>query len=134
MGGPADRPLQPEGKGGPPIVDAWHPPEHALTRVAEVSRDQVRLSLRVVVHLHRAGPPGEDEVARLESTQQGLVRSLGVTQGAVSKILSRLVAAEVIRQERRHVRGLNRRVRAYFLTARGLALAREIEAALGLSR
>jgi hypothetical protein len=94
--------------------------------------DRVRLSLRIVDHLARVGPLAPDDVARPESAQAGIAESLAATQGAVSKILARLVAAGVVRRERRHVRGESRRVRIYFLTQRGEALAAEIDQKLGL--
>ncbi len=72
-------------------------------------------------------------MARPESTQQGIASALSVTQGAVSKILGPLVAAEVVRKERRHVRGQNRRVKTYFLTVRGDRLAEQIKARFGTS-
>jgi DNA-binding MarR family transcriptional regulator len=94
--------------------------------------DRVRLSLRIVIHLAQVGPLASDEVAKAGSAQAGIAESLATTQGAVSKILARLVAAGVIRRERRHVRGQSRRVRVYFLTQRGEALAAEIREKLGL--
>ncbi len=84
---------------------------------------QVRLALRVVIHLHRLGPLLPDDTARPESTQRGMARSLGVTQGAVSKVLARLAAVDVVGHARHHVRGESRRMQAYFLTARGAYLA-----------
>lgn len=93
--------------------------------------DRVRLSLRIVTHLSRAGVLPSDEIARYESTQEGIAQSLSVTQGAISKILGPLVAAEVVRGERRHVRGLDRRVKTYSLTLKGDTLAQEIHARFG---
>ena len=87
--------------------------------------DQVRLALRVILHLERVGSLEEEFVARIESTQLGMTRVLSTTQGAVSKVLRRLSAVGVLRSERRHVRGRRRRVHAYYLTPRGIALARE---------
>lgn len=108
---------------GPPAgrISAWVPPE------------RIRLSLRIMTHLAQVGPLGSDDVARPESTQQGIARALSVTQGAVSKIIGPLVAAEVVRKERLHVRGQNRRVKVYFLTVRGDRLAAQIRARFGTS-
>jgi DNA-binding MarR family transcriptional regulator len=92
----------------------------------------VRLSLRIVLHLSDLGPLPSDGVARPGATQQGMARELCSTQSAVSKILARLTAAEVVRRERRHVRGENRRVLVYSLTVRGDLLANEIQAKLGI--
>lgn len=87
--------------------------------------EQIRLALRVVVHLARTGPLEPGVIAPQGSTQQGIATSLQVTQGAVSKVLRRLVAADVVRHERHHVNGEDRRMQAYSLTARGSTLARQ---------
>jgi len=114
-----------EGESRPLLVDGGG--EGSVDRGSMSTKDdQIRLSIRVVTHLDRVGVPGADGVGRPEATQQGIAQSLSVTQGAVSKVLRRLVAAEVVRVERHHVRGLNRRVRIYFLSRTGEALARKI--------
>ena len=113
-------------------VPAWEPPPSVPSGPPNSKDAAVRLSLRLVVQLSRWGPPADGGVARPESTQQGLAQDLSATQGAVSKVLARLVAAEMVRPERRHVRGVDRRVRAYYLTARGEALAREVRERFGL--
>jgi DNA-binding MarR family transcriptional regulator len=110
----------------PSPFPAWEPPLPVVSGTPGSNEERIRLSLRIVVLLGRIGPPGEDGVAKPEATQQGIAAVLGVTQGAVSKVLRRLVAAEVVRQERHHVRGQDRRVRIYFLTRRGEGLEREI--------
>ena len=111
---------------------AWNPPLSLAGGLPRSREEQVRLSLRVVVHLDRIGPPGNDGGARREATQLGMAEVLSVTQGAVSKVLRRLVAAEVVGEETHHVRGLDRRVRVYFLTRPGGTLAREIRERFGL--
>jgi hypothetical protein len=119
------------GDGSTP-VPVWEPPPSVDARLTGANADSVRLALRVVVQLDRLGPPGPDGSARPEATQDGLASNLGVTQGAVSKVLARLVAAEVVRQERRHVHGVDRRVRVYYLTPQGEGLALEIRQRFGL--
>lgn len=109
-----------------------HPPvwEPALPSSISplVSREQhVRLVVRIVVRLHQLGPPSPDGEALPESTEEGLALALSVTRGAVSKVLTRLVAADAVGRERRHVRGRDRRLRVYFLRPRGEELARQIE-------
>lgn len=94
--------------------------------------ERVRLALRIVVHLHQFGSPSPDGEARPESTQEGVALALSVTQGAVSKVLARLAAADVVGTERRHVRGRVRRVRMYFLRPRGEELAGQIEQRFGV--
>lgn len=118
---------------GGPLLPAWEPPTSVTKGPPGSIEDSVRLSLRIVIQLGRIGPPGDNGDARSESTQQGLAQALSVTQGAVSKVLSRLVAAEVVGHERHHVLGLDRRVQVYFLTRRGEELAREIRERFGLA-
>lgn len=86
--------------------------------------EEVRLALRIVLHLAQTGPLQSGDVALQESTQRGIASQLGVTQGAISKVLKRLVAAGVVRSERHHVRGERRRMRAHSLTVRGAEIAR----------
>jgi hypothetical protein len=112
---------------------AWEPPTVVAAGLPGPNGEQVRLSLRLVVQLSWVGPPADDGVARKESTQEGLSQALSVTQGAVSKILHRLVAAEIVCRERRHVRGVGRQVRVYFLSRQGEALAHEIRSRFGIS-
>jgi len=111
---------------------SWEPPALVTAGVPGTGGEQVRLSLRLVVQLSWVGPPGDDGAARKASTQEGLAEALAVTQGAVSKVLRRLVAAEMVCQERRHVRGVGRRVRVYFLSREGEALARQIRNRFGI--
>jgi len=94
---------------------------------------QVRLSERIVLELARLGRMDPDAPARAERTQTGLVAALGTTQSAVSKVLRRLEAAEIVTSERRHVQGVGHRMKAYALTRRGELLAREIARRRGVS-
>ena len=114
------------GDGATPLP-LWEPAAGPVGRPPKGLSDQVRLALRLVVQLDFLGEPGPDRDARSETTQEGLAESLRVTQGAVSKVLARLLAVEVVLCERRHVRGRPRRVRIYFLSAQGRVLARQIE-------
>jgi hypothetical protein len=88
--------------------------------------EYVFLSKRVVVHLGALGRLGLDELARPERTQQGMIAALACPQSTLSRVLARLVASDVLTRERRHVRGLDRRVYVYALTSRGESLAREL--------
>ena len=63
-----------------------------------------------------------------------MARGLSATQGAVSKVLRRLTAADVVRPQRRHVPGRSRRVKVYLLTFRGDELVREIQRAEHLAQ
>jgi DNA-binding MarR family transcriptional regulator len=91
-----------------------------------VSSDQIRLSERILIVLAREGRLGEDSPVRSVRTQAGLVGALGSSQSAVSKVLRRLVAAELLTEERRHVPGSSQRLKVYTLTRRGELLAREV--------
>lgn len=86
--------------------------------------EQIQLALRVLLLLSRIGRPSPDDIARPESTQQGIADTLHATQGAVSKVLQRLSAADVVRHTSLRVRGRTRRVRVYFVTVRGGDLAK----------
>jgi len=114
----------------PPV---WEPAVPVRSISLDSREERVRLALRIVVHLDQLGPPGPDGTARPESTQEGVALALSVTQGAVSKVLRRLVVADAVGQERRHVPGRDRRVWAYHLLPRGQAIARQIEERFGVS-
>lgn len=92
-----------------------------------------RVTEQVLVHLHRNGRNSAGELP-MAATQQGMVRGLRVTQNSLSKVLTRLVAAGVVRVETRHVPGVARRVKAYSLTARGEAVAKNLLRAGGAPR
>lgn len=79
----------------------------------------VRLALLVLLELPSDADSGAIVVAPASATQEGLARRLGVTQGAVSKVVRRLIAVGVVRQGRGHVAGGGRQVRFYALTERG---------------
>jgi DNA-binding MarR family transcriptional regulator len=88
--------------------------------------DLARLSERIVLQLARLGRIEPDAPVRRERTQQGLAETTTSNQSAVSKVLRRLVAAEIIAEERRHIVGVSQRMKAYSLTHRGELLAREV--------
>lgn len=91
--------------------------------MAGPGHEQVRLALRVVVLLSLSERLEPGDVAPPESTQQGMAARLRVTQGAISKVLRRLSASDVVGHERHHVRGEARRMQVYYLTPRGWELA-----------
>ena len=119
--------MPPEPAGGAPtgngLLAPWAPAGRGHFDTVD---DHVRLSLRLVVHLARVGPPENEWVARPDSTQQAIADRLQVSQGAVSKVLARLAEAGMVEEARRHVPGRNRRVMVYYLTPEGHDLAREI--------
>ncbi|MCI4331505.1 MAG: PKD domain-containing protein [Thermoplasmata archaeon] len=85
--------------------------------------DPLRLSERVLVHLFWFGTDEATGVGRIEATQLGLARAMGVRQHTVSKVLSRLVDGGALETTTRHVSGASRRVKVYSLTPRGRNLA-----------
>ena len=86
-----------------------------------------RLVLRLA-HLPRLGP---DDTPLPEFTQAGLASSLGITQGAVAKIVARLAAAGALEESHRRVKGNFRRLKVYTLTGMGEMLAHELQAKIG---
>jgi DNA-binding MarR family transcriptional regulator len=101
-------------------------PEPAAPERPVVSPTALRLSQRIVVHLSQLGTLGSTEVAPPGFSQAGMSESLNVRQNALTNVLRRLVAAGVLTEEVRHVRGASRRLKVYRLTPRGEALAREL--------
>lgn len=64
-------------------------------------------------------------------TQGALAAELGVTRGAVSKVLRRLDAAGIVASESAHVPGSGRRMRVYRLTSRGERIGRALDQRTG---
>ncbi|MGA8276330.1 MAG: hypothetical protein WB852_08585, partial [Thermoplasmata archaeon] len=84
------------------------------------------LARRVILHLSGLSRLGNDEVARIGFTQQGMATALGARQGSLVRVLQRLEAAGVLTVDRRHVSGVARRLKVYRLTALGESLARDL--------
>ena len=103
--------------GSSPVVSRLNP---------DLDAHLVDLSMRILVHLSYQVTATIDDIPRDGSTQLGMARDLGVTQGAVSKVLERLAAAGMVRYQRGHVVAQWRRQRVYQLTPSGQALARRI--------
>lgn len=81
---------------------------------------------RVILHLALLGRLGSDDVAKLGYTQQGMTAALGIPQGSLAKILSRLEEADIVESGRRHVSGEPRRLKVYRLTGLGESVARDL--------
>ena len=124
VGAPGTREVVPAASGGTLSARSLSVTETTTERATDPTQQEIRLALRVVLHLSHAGPLEAGSVVSPRSTQQGMASDLGVTQGAVSKVLRRLAAAGVVRHARHHVQGRGRRMRAYCLTARGLDIVR----------
>lgn len=88
-----------------------------------------QLSRAVLLHLGGQGRLGPDEVAPVGLTQAGMAQALGVRQNSLTNVLRRFVAAGVLTQDVRHVRGQPRRLRVYRLTSRGEALYQDVRRA-----
>lgn len=97
-------------------------PSPALPRLNEA-----RLARRIVLHLAHLPRLTEDDIPTMAYTQAGLADSIVATQGAVSKIAVRLIAAGILKVEKRHVQRSERRLRVYTLTWKGENLALELE-------
>jgi DNA-binding PadR family transcriptional regulator len=110
-------------------VDRNEPPTRAASTsalpVPRETRPSAGLALRVILHLSRLGRLGPDEVAELGSTQRGMSEALGTRQGTLVRVLQGLESAGVLTVDRRHVAGVNHRLKVYRLTSRGEALSRD---------
>ncbi|MFY9717741.1 MAG: PadR family transcriptional regulator [Thermoplasmata archaeon] len=81
---------------------------------------------RIILHLAALGRLGSDDVASVGFTQGGMIDSLGIRQGTLTKVISRLEAAGVLESDTRHVSGRPRRLKVYRLTGRGESVARDL--------
>ena len=98
----------------------------AAPPVSEPHREHVRTSFRVLLHIQRQGRFGPNDIPPWSLSQGGMVEALGITQGALTGALNRLVAAGILEVERSHVRGHDRRVKVYRLTSQGELLVRDL--------
>lgn len=112
----------------PPSVRVASPEIPAPAPASSPAPEALRVSQRIVLHLAGLGVLGADEVAAVGFTQLGMSQALGTRQNALTNVLRRLVAAGVLTEDVRHVRGQPRRLKVYRLTSRGEALARELRA------
>jgi DNA-binding MarR family transcriptional regulator len=119
--GPAAAPHAPSD----PASSAAPSPAAVAPAVPKTSTDADTAG-RVIVHLARLGRLGNDEVGRTGFTQMGIGKALDVRQGTLTKVLTRLEAAEVVVVDRRHVQGAPRRLNVYRLTALGESVARDL--------
>ena len=118
-----------------PTITAPEPPPAEVAGPTEASsapprrpasKEAVRLSQRVILHVYSMGnlPPGA--VAPPGRCQAGIGEALGITQGGLAAVLRRLEAAGILTAERGHVQGRDRRLKIYRLSSRGLEVAREL--------
>lgn len=88
--------------------------------------DTLRLSQRIILHVYAQGQFVAGDVAPPGLCQAGMVEALGIPQSGIAAVLRRLEAAGVFTAERGHVRGHDRRLKVYRLTAQGHEIAREL--------
>jgi hypothetical protein len=84
------------------------------------------LGARILIHLHRQGRLGPEELASLSVTQAGLSDALGRPQSAFARTLQRLESSGLVFTELRHVKGASRRLKVYRLTPLGEERAAEL--------
>ena len=92
----------------------------------EPSREELRISARILLHLSRQPRFDPREAHPPTVTQEGIAKALGATQPAVSNALRRLVDGGAVRVERSHVLRKLARLKVYQLTPHGESLARQI--------
>jgi len=119
--------MTPAGTPEPPVVLQSRAPFPSVSSaITPGASEGANLAGKVIVHLSLLGRLGNDEVGRLGFTQGGISEALGIRQGTLTRVLSRLEAAQVIEVDRRHVQGQSRRLNVYRLTALGESVARDI--------
>jgi len=96
------------------------------------TREEIRISARLLIHIANAPRPEPDDLPPESLTQTGMAKSLGVSQGAVSNALGRLVAGGLVQVERARIRGRLYRAKVYHLTLQGEELVRRIREGAGL--
>ena len=94
----------------------------------KLAAETLRLSERVIVYLARQPALGPYDVAAPSRTQAGISQRFGASQSAVSNVLARLTAAQVVVALTRHVEGERRRRKVYLLTPYGEELAKGLAA------
>lgn len=124
-----NRPIATSGSEASASGTGIRPPEVAApispASAQPISQD-ADLAGRVITHLASLGRLRNDEVGRLGFTQKGIIEGLGIRQGTLTKVLSRLESAKVVEVDRRHVQGQSHRLKVYRLTALGESVARDL--------
>jgi hypothetical protein len=85
--------------------------------------EAIRISERILYHLHAAQVTDEAGRAPVGLTQQGIQSALELRQGAVASALARMVAAGLVTSRLDHVSGRARRLKVYRLTPLGQRLS-----------
>ncbi|HXQ95110.1 MAG TPA: hypothetical protein VN864_08110 [Thermoplasmata archaeon] len=119
------------------VAEGMPPGESAAGRIPEVARpatevptttppETLRLSHRLILHVHSQGIRPPSEIAPFALCQAGMVEAMGVPQAGLAAVLRRLEGAGILVGERAHVVGRDRRLKVYRLSSRGIELAREL--------
>ncbi|MCI4368738.1 MAG: hypothetical protein L3K09_04165 [Thermoplasmata archaeon] len=93
---------------------------------------ELRISARLLLHISRQPQFAPRETVPEALTQAGMAETLGVSQGAISSALTRLVDGGVLRVGLNHVRGRFKRLKVYQLTPEGMSIVRHIRASMGV--
>jgi DNA-binding PadR family transcriptional regulator len=97
-----------------------------FSRKRENPNEGKGLAARVLLHLGKQARLGPNDLAQIESTQEGMASALGVWQGSLVRVLQRLKAGGGVSVERRFVAGANRRMKVYALTEIGKSAAYDL--------
>ncbi|MCI4358539.1 MAG: hypothetical protein L3J95_02445 [Thermoplasmata archaeon] len=101
-------------------------PPTAGDKDTEPTPQELRISIRILLHIGRQGRFGPEEVPPPALSQAGMAKALGASQGAVSNTLGRLVVGNILSVERAHVQGRMMRLKVYRLTPAGEELVRRL--------
>ena len=94
-----------------------------------VPRDDSPLASQILLHLYRQPRLGPDDVAGVGHTQEGMSQGFGRPQSSFARALARLREQGLVIEGLHHVAGKPRRRKAYRLTAKGEAAARQMHLA-----
>jgi DNA-binding MarR family transcriptional regulator len=74
---------------------------------------------KILNHLERYGKYTSDIVAGRENTVTGIAEAIGIPRENASALLDSLLKRELVKRDRRHIKGSKKRLYAYFLTREG---------------
>ncbi len=81
---------------------------------------------KVLVHLLSFTGFRDEMVVPVEITQRGIAAATGVKLTHISRVVKNLVSDGLVEERKAHVHGIQRRVKVYFLTRKGLEKSEEI--------
>lgn len=124
-------PPEPAAAGGDAGRSRRPPSDRAIDPSVEPTERELRISIRVLLHIARQGRFGPEELPSDALTQAGMAQALGASQGAISNCLGRLVHGGALTSERSHVAHRMFRVTVYTLTPSGEELVRRLRRRFG---